>query len=1259
MNDEFMENDNEGEQNENEDNNDDDVNDDLQNNDNDNNSQRNSNEEETKRDPYAHLPQSLRNIIEELNDKNVLNILIKPKQHIKQSDSSNQQEQQPSTSSTTDDEQPVTLESLLEKTPELNTEILRKKRSVIEIDIENIEIFIEERDEDEYQCIKSSSPHNSQILNKNNSYNDFSLTTNIGDLIGIDIDLTSPEMKPFSFKEHDNEHLQFHQKQITISEITSILSSTEVTTRYTQISETRMKVPSTQKQRLKNLSLKKSIRKVINSNKLKQNLPSSTKIPYKRNNVEFKKTPLDYILLVDSVYFSQIMNSFTTAKEIEDHIKIIGLDYKPSKHAKSTEISEMFLSEVITFLVKNNRIIDVTLILLQIHPEILNESMVKQAIQGTKLVNAFTYLITHSGERSDFMKPLEYMYTLFVGVDSSDKYNQFMGCAAGDVNIIQCKQYFGHRIFWYCNFCLDKYMFPERYPIDDDVYATLVPKIFLFLSSDEICKKLIEFDSFTYFTVYSRFFIEKDINKYINIDYSTNEDIYFNYQGKHSNDPNYVITPLKMFENVLDVCIELKGDNVYILNDAFEFVDKYYSNPLIENEVRIDKKYFYAAIEHLMNYKHIIKHLTNENDPFMCHEPPEDYNEVKLKQDLEDRVLRLLKQVDGEELDQDKFTTSEIESLNKLASDSRFTKAEIMLYTMDKNYVDVLHCKVKLILNQGENGLDVDKDELFQWIQFVFDELSGKNKEEVEKKNKFVDAFYIQFIHLCNMSILKILEIIKKHLYKDHIRIIEILQCNPPLQFDFLKRFLGEHEDKKNSSIPSIAINIEVQDQIDEQEASAKAQQQINNEDFIIDDDDNSELALNTIDQMYLQLIKLSLDLGEKKLLSKILRNRPNLCNKEVLKLLNQHKAYENAIYVCQVIGGYNDGIRMTVLAIKNTYTDITNNFKNNVFRETKNVYYLQKIKRLISLGIEICNSQSQATGDYNEWIDLLEALYDFRIRFKDFKKVFKAKAKYLDYEFKRVDNTILAGLESIFEVMENHFKIKELVEFISSNCDNAGYIEFRQIVMKEIYSLRKSLRLFERSLKILQDNTKKEFFVLLDSKRKGKLYTLGVDGRSKMCMVCHESLSYQRKGEKKGKSIPVIIFPCDHYYHTYCCAQEGEYTYVCAVCRQQEIDVYPGYLKNELFIPNAEEEKEKENEEKKEGDEEGLEKAVEEALEEDVPITICADTSYRNKKKSMLKNFREKLIDKHNEVDKMVKSHGKVFKECGEDDEIETDGNY
>jgi hypothetical protein len=1272
--------------------NDDDVNEETQNNDNNNNNQ---NEEETKKDPYAHLPKSLRDIIEELNNKNVLNLLIKPKQnapdHKKQqlqkkkrrrssitqmfqqlstTSTLKQNEQQPSTTLIPQqpeqptlsviDKSPVTLEELLDGTQKPNAEIFRKNVIKIEIDIENIDIFIDEEREETYKFNESSSsPYNSQIKNKNNFSYDLSSMTNIGAPIDIDINLTSIEMKPFSFKEHDDEHIQFHQKQATINEITNLLSSTETTTRYTKISESRKRI---QKRSKNLLSLKQSIRKVINTNKLKQTLPSSMKIPYKRHKVEFKKNPLDYILLVDNIYFSQVMNSFTTAKEIVDHIKIIGLDFVPSKHAKSIEISEMFLSEVITFLVKNNRILDVTRILLQINAEILNESMVKQAIQGTKLVNAFTYLITHSGDKSDFMKPLEYMYALFGGVESSEQYNQFMGCAVGDVNIIQCKQYFGHRLFWYCNFCLDKYTFPERYPMDNDIYVKLVPKIFLFLSSDEVCSKLVEFDSFTYFTVYSRFFTENEINKYININFSKDPEIDCNYQGAKRKEPNFVIKPLTMLENVLNICIALKSDNVYILNDAFEFIDKYYDNPQIENEVRINKTLFHTAINHFLNYQYIIKRLTNENDPFMCHQPPDDYNESKLKQDLENKAIRLLKQVDGEELEKDKFNSEEIKSLIQMASKTNFTKAEIMLFTMEKNYVQVLHCKIKLILNQGENGLDVDKDELFQWIQYIIEELSGKSKEEVDKKNKFIDAVYLQFINLCNISIIKVLEIIKKYFYKDHNRVIETLKCNPPLQFDFLKRFLGEHEDKKNSSVPDIALNIEVQDQMDEQEANAKQQQQINNENYIIDnnDDEDAEIELNTVDQMYLQLIKLSLDLGEKKLLTKILANRPNLCNKKVLELLNQHKAYENAVYVCQVIGGYEDGIQMTTLAIKNTYNDITNNFKNNVFRETKNVYYLQKMKRLITLGIEICNSHSEKSHDYKGWIKLLEALYDFRCRFKEFKKVFKANARYLDYEFKRVENTILSGLESIFEIMEKPFKINGLVEFVSSNCTNAGYVEFRQIVMKEIYSLRKSLRLFERSLKILQDHTKKEFFELLDSKRKGKLYTLGIDGRSKVCMVCHESLSHQRKGEKKGKSIPVIIFPCDHYYHTNCCAQEGEYTYVCAVCRQQEIDMYPGYLKHDLFIPSLEvenEEKKEGDEEKKEGEKEGIVKPNEEQVDDDESNSICKDPSYRTKKKNMLKNFREKMFDKHNEVDKMIKCHGKLFKECGEGDEMET--NY
>jgi hypothetical protein len=89
----------------------------------------------------------------------------------------------------------------------------------------------------------------------------------------------------------------------------------------------------------------------------------------------------------------------------------------------------------------------------------------------------------------------------------------------------------------------------------------------------------------------------------------------------------------------------------------------------------------------------------------------------------------------------------------------------------------------------------------------------------------------------------------------------------------------------------------------------------------------------------------------------------------------------------------------------------------------------------------------------------------------------------------------------------------------------------------------------------------------------------------------------------------------------------------------------------------SKDEEKKEGDEEKKEGEEEGIVKPNEEQVDDDESNSICKDPSYRTKKKNMLKNFREKMFDKHNEVDKMIKCHGKLFKECGEGDEMET--NY
>ena len=74
-----------------------------------------------------------------------------------------------------------------------------------------------------------------------------------------------------------------------------------------------------------------------------------------------------------------------------------------------------------------------------------------------------------------------------------------------------CHGYLGHKFLWYCNKCLLGKEYPNDNQITSEYYTDTAIKILAFLLVKENIKIYLEFDSYTYLKLISKFFIEKKI----------------------------------------------------------------------------------------------------------------------------------------------------------------------------------------------------------------------------------------------------------------------------------------------------------------------------------------------------------------------------------------------------------------------------------------------------------------------------------------------------------------------------------------------------------------------------------------------------------------------------------------------------------------------------------------------------------------------------------------------------------------------------
>ena len=81
-----------------------------------------------------------------------------------------------------------------------------------------------------------------------------------------------------------------------------------------------------------------------------------------------------------------------------------------------------------------------------------------------------------------------------------------------------CHEYIGHKFLWYCNKCILGKEYPNDNPMKPRNHGETAIKILAYLLNQENMKLYLEFDSYTYLNIISKFFIDEKLRKFITED---------------------------------------------------------------------------------------------------------------------------------------------------------------------------------------------------------------------------------------------------------------------------------------------------------------------------------------------------------------------------------------------------------------------------------------------------------------------------------------------------------------------------------------------------------------------------------------------------------------------------------------------------------------------------------------------------------------------------------------------------------------------
>jgi len=182
----------------------------------------------------------------------------------------------------------------------------------------------------------------------------------------------------------------------------------------------------------------------------------------------------------------------------------------------------------------------------------LNNFMIKKLAVKENLFNLIIFIFSNGDCSEDFFYPISKMYNAYIkGLEKASKdkeenkekdehkyysyYNLYVKRGIKGINEMEkSKEYIGHKLLWYIQMCLkgNKYASGTeadllKFQIGSENYKKFVAYIYFWILQEDIFKTLLEFDSYSLFSVLSLFFSEPKIMKIIkNYDFSTiNADI--------------------------------------------------------------------------------------------------------------------------------------------------------------------------------------------------------------------------------------------------------------------------------------------------------------------------------------------------------------------------------------------------------------------------------------------------------------------------------------------------------------------------------------------------------------------------------------------------------------------------------------------------------------------------------------------------------------------------------------------------------------
>ena len=821
----------------------------------------------------------------------------------------------------------------------------------------------------------------------------------------------------------------------------------------------------------------------------------------------------------------------------------------------------------------------------------LNTSTIKKIAFKENLFTLMILIFSNCKGYQNFFLPIAKMYKVFeekIKEKENYEFKSYVDTFGNDdikgINLMEeSTEYIGHKLLWYIDMSLKGKKFSLgmdvnllKFDKESKDYEYFVALIYFWIVQENIFLNLIKFDSYSFLNILSLFYSDstllniiksfdfnqfsesmisklsdekeikflKDIKAQPPID-STNPSVPSiesdNAPKKQTLDYNNILAVInhiiQITQNISDFFINIDL-SIFIIKFAFRYSEK---TPLPAAFKKKVTESFKKCLTFYDEYNKLKETSPNEvKDIFNCHKVNK-LSEIKTKNFFFNEIYRALRDLIDSNY---KWKKDDLNSIIEIGKNSPYTLVIIRLYEYIKNFGEVLNCYLNT-----DNNIEFQSEDVFAWLQRMFQSFSRKNEDlnEVDFKN-LQQTVVDNVSKLAKLSLTKTNKIIKQFYTNDQkIIIIHKLDDAPLLQYEFIKQLLtptrgggGRLEEVKSEDKNSES-----------------------------DENDSSKNTKNeSLSNILLTEIELLIKLEKYKEVLPSVKEKLSLYPNAYPKEKSLQKCLENnindaAVLLYQSLGQTDKAIELTKNSVEKAFED---------YMKEKGDEKYQKFIEELNLRIKICEDTSEFIEKNNIFND--ENINDDKVKIsqKEIEDIwFNVLYQLYDFEKKgtsdeNIVKNIKENINQLLRKMCLHVKLRNIIEVVINKREDSPFKDFQNILCEMIQSNNNFNRILTNTMIIMKNCAITSEEEMLQECVKGNCYN------NEKCDVC-QKLKDDKKNEK------IFCFGCGHQCHEFCAFNKNdEYESECPICKEKEIIDEPilKFNKDKIINNNIIDEKDK-----------------------------------------------------------------------------------